>query len=273
MDNLSNSERKVARALLAQYPAAGLTTVAGLAAAAGVSAPTVVRFVARLGFSGYPAFQAALVHEVHEQMGSPLRQFATKGQSSHAGALRDTRASFEAMVSASYDELPESEFNTLVTLLSESTHDVRVVGGRFSRLLAEYLALHLRLVRPRVQVITNNHQTDRSLALIDTTPSSLVVVFDYRRYDADLAVLAQAATARGATVALMTDTWLSPIAQVAKVVLPCRVDSASPFDSLVPAMALTESLIASVSERLADAGVRRLEAVEAITEDSSSRPA
>ncbi len=270
MGELSNSERKVARALLAQYPAAGLTTVAGLAAAAGVSAPTVVRFVARLGFSGFPAFQAALVHEVHEQMGSPLKQFASKGRLSQAGALRDTRASFEAMVNASYDQLPESEYHALVTLLSEVNRDVRVVGGRFSHVLAEYLVLHLRLVRPRVQVLANNHQTDRSLALVDTTASTVVVVFDYRRYDTDLAGLAQAASDRGATVALMTDTWLSPIAQIAKVVLPCHVDCASPFDSLVAAMALTESLVAGVSERLGATGMRRLEAIEAISEQSGS---
>ena len=180
-------------------------------------------------------------------------------------------AYFAAMIDASYDDLPESEFESMVTLLSEVNRDVRVVGGRFSRVLAEYLVLHLRLVRPRVQVIANHHQTDRSLALIDTTPSTVVVVFDYRRYDTDLAVLAAAAAARGATVALMTDTWLSPIAQTAKVVLPCHVDAASPFDSLVAAMALTESLVAGVCERLGDDGMRRLEAIEAVNADRRPR--
>ena len=55
---LSPSERKVARALLADYPVAGLETVAALAGSAGVSPPTVVRFVARLGFSGHGPIQA-----------------------------------------------------------------------------------------------------------------------------------------------------------------------------------------------------------------------
>ena len=62
MDEFSNGERKVARALLAQYPTAGLTTVADLAASAGVSSPTVVRFVTRLGFTGFATFQRSLVH-------------------------------------------------------------------------------------------------------------------------------------------------------------------------------------------------------------------
>ena len=48
MGSLTASERKVARALLSMYPVAGLGTVAELAERAGVSSPTVVRFVARL---------------------------------------------------------------------------------------------------------------------------------------------------------------------------------------------------------------------------------
>ena len=60
----------------------------------------------------------------------------------------------------------------------------------------------------------------------------------------------------------MTDNWMSPVAQVAKVVLPARVDSASPFDSLVAAMAVTESLIAAVAEKLGNAGEERLRAME-----------
>ena len=61
---LTRSDLKVARALLSNYPAAGLNTVAHLAQVAGVSGPTVVRFVARLGFEGYPDFQQALLAEV-----------------------------------------------------------------------------------------------------------------------------------------------------------------------------------------------------------------
>lgn len=58
--DLSPAERKVARVLLAGYPAAGFETVATLAERATVSAPTVIRFVNRLGYKGFPDFQAAL---------------------------------------------------------------------------------------------------------------------------------------------------------------------------------------------------------------------
>ncbi|MFB7758506.1 MurR/RpiR family transcriptional regulator, partial [Streptomyces sp. NPDC056121] len=54
LGDLSPAERKVARVLLANYPSAGFETVAVLAERAGVSAPTVIRFVGRLGYRGFP---------------------------------------------------------------------------------------------------------------------------------------------------------------------------------------------------------------------------
>ncbi|MGW3470065.1 MurR/RpiR family transcriptional regulator [Saccharopolyspora sp. NPDC000995] len=264
LDDFSNSERKVARALLANYPTAGLTTVADLAERGGVSSPTVVRFVTRLGFSGFPSFQRALVHELNGELGSPLKQIAAK-RTSEEGVLPETLSSFAEMLSSSYADLPESEFGRLVGLLSDPGREIRVAGGRFSRLLAEYLVVHLRLIRSGVAMVSND-EIDRRSTVVEATSSTVFVVFDYRRYtDLNLRFSQQMAD-RGVTVCLMTDNWLSPIAKVAKVVLPVRVDSASPFDSLVAATAVTESVIAAVAERRGAKGVERLQQIEENTE-------
>ena len=73
MDEFTPAERKVARTLLARYPAAGLQSTAALAAAAGTSKPTVLRSLGRLGFGSYSDFQERLRAEVTRSMsGSPL---------------------------------------------------------------------------------------------------------------------------------------------------------------------------------------------------------
>ncbi|MBD3915569.1 MurR/RpiR family transcriptional regulator [Nocardioides hwasunensis] len=261
LDSLSNAERKVARALLAGYPTAGLTTGVDLARAAGVSNPTVVRFVNRLGFSGFPAFQRALVHDLNEDLGSPLRQYAEKGGLTEEGVLARTHRHFVDMVDTTYEELPESEFDKLVQLLSDPGKQVQVIGGRFSRVVSDYLAMHLSLVRTDVRALGMD-EFERRASIIDADQSTVLVVFDYRRYTERTFRLAEQASQRGAIVCLLTDNWMSPVAKVAKVVLPARVDSASPFDSLVAAMAVTESLIAAVAERLGSAGEQRLRAME-----------
>ncbi|MCR1785211.1 MurR/RpiR family transcriptional regulator [Nocardioides carbamazepini] len=261
LDELSNSERKVGRALLAQYPTAGLTTVVDLATAASVSPPTVVRFVTRLGFPGFPAFQRALVHELNGELGSPLKQYPEKVGPSEEGVLTETHQAFAAMLSASYDELPESEFAKLVKLLCDPGREVRVAGGRFSGSVSEYLVAHLRLLRSGVHHVSND-DLDRRTTIADASASTVFVIYDYRRYTEQNLVFAERMAGRGATVCLMTDNWLSPIAKTARVVLPTRVESASPFDSLVASMALTESIVAAVATAVGEAGVKRLELLE-----------
>src|SRR5512143_2707157 len=76
MGQLTASERKVARVFLAAYPIAGLETMAQLAKRAGVSGPTALRFVIKLGFDGYPEFQQALRREVQEKLTSSLAQYS-----------------------------------------------------------------------------------------------------------------------------------------------------------------------------------------------------
>src|SRR6266852_5070124 len=73
--SLSIAERKLARVLLASYPIAGLESVARFAERAGVSPPTVTRFITKLGFRGYPEFQEVLRHEVQARLSSPLARY------------------------------------------------------------------------------------------------------------------------------------------------------------------------------------------------------
>ena len=69
--DLTPSERKVVRALLDQYPRNGLGPMARLAEHAGVSDPTIVRLVKKLGFGGYAEFQDALLSDMDHRLRSP----------------------------------------------------------------------------------------------------------------------------------------------------------------------------------------------------------
>ena len=72
LPRLTARERKAAQMLLSNYPTTGLAPVAEFAERAQVSAPTVLRFVAKLGFQGYPDFQRQLREELEAQLASPL---------------------------------------------------------------------------------------------------------------------------------------------------------------------------------------------------------
>ncbi|MBB4742080.1 DNA-binding MurR/RpiR family transcriptional regulator [Actinoplanes octamycinicus] len=260
----SPSERRVGRALLAEYPSAGLETVASLAERAEVSAPTVLRFLSRLGFRGFPEFQRVLRAELAERQASPLAAYAAP-EDGTAGPRSRAADVLPQAVAGTLGDLPEAELERAVRLLADRQLRITAAGGRFSTLLAQYLVFHLIQLRGNSRMLPAA-PVERVDALVDVGRKDLFVLFDFRRYEQPTQQLARSVSERGARIILCTDRWLSPIAGLADVVLPSRVDSPSMYDSFVPALALLEVLVAGVVDKLGPAAQERLAAVEAVSQ-------
>jgi DNA-binding MurR/RpiR family transcriptional regulator len=246
---LTPAERKVVRVLLADYPVRGLEPVAKLAAEAGVSAPTVLRLVSKLDFDSYAAFQQALKSEVSARLSSPLSMHAMpdRPDAPTESALTRSQRILCDGITASFASLPKAEFEHAVRLLSDPRRGITLIGGRFSSMLAEYLAAHLRILRPNVRVVA---AADRISSMLDIGRGDVLVAFDYRRYQHDTVRLAMIAKQQGATLITFTDPYLSPLAAHADVILTTSVASPSPFDALTPAVALVETVIAALVDQL-----------------------
>ena len=271
LGDLTHAERKVARALMADYPVGGLDPVAKLAAAAGVSPPTVVRLVAKLGFDGYAEFQQSLKSEVSVRLSSPLQIHAERPGTAGEGALPRTERLLCDGIRSSFARLPPGEFGQAVRLLADPRRSVTLIGGRFSTMLAEYLAAHLRILRSGVQVLSAAGP-DRVSSMLDVGRRDVLVAFDYRRYQHDTIRLAMTAKDQGVTLVAFTDPYLSPLAARADVILTSSVASPSPFDALTPAVALVEAMISALVDRLGDAPRSRMARYDALnggTVDSS----
>lgn len=260
---LTPAERKVARTLLADYPVGGLEPVARLAAASAVSAPTVLRLVAKLSFESYADFQQSLKSEVSARMSSPLEMHADRPGKEPGGVLQRAEEVLCGGIRTSFTRLPPADFGRAVQLLADPRHAVTLIGGRFSSLLAEYLAAHLRILRPGVRLVPAAGN-DRISSILDVGRRDVLVAFDYRRYQRDTVRLAGAAREQGATVIAFTDPYLSPVSAYADVVFTSSVQAPSPFDALTPAMALVEALIAALVNQLGDAPRQRMTRYDAL---------
>ncbi len=133
---LTKSEVKVARELLANYPAAGLSTISRLAGLAGVSDPTVLRFASRLGYDGFGNLQEALLAEVEAQMRSPLTLGTGPAHASNrpANVYESFFAATAANLEAARKETPPEDLDAAVALIANPKVRVLCLGGRFSRL-------------------------------------------------------------------------------------------------------------------------------------------
>ena len=258
----SAAERKVASVLVEGYPARALGTVGSLAQQASVSAPTVLRFLAKLGFPRFADFQAAVVADVERQMGSPLNNLADAPDAAGSDHIY-TRALLmqaEALRLAAAQAVV-GEFDAIADLLADPRLAVKLLGGRYSQNLAQRLGVQLGQIRPGVSVVQQQLGFAYDM-LVDIGPRDLLVMFDYRRYQDELLHFATAARAAGARICLLTDTWRSPIAEHADAVLTSPDASASPFGSRVVATAQVEALVAAVTHRTRDQARARLARIE-----------
>src|SRR6202035_1653329 len=151
--SLSPAERKLARVLLASYPIAGLESVARFAERAGVSPPTVTRFITKLGFRGYPEFQEVLRQEVQARLSSPLARYHGEEAAKGAGSLVDDALEISQQnLRATLELLSHRDVEEVVELLADVRRRVLVIGGRLSGPLARYLAGQLHLLRPGIEL-------------------------------------------------------------------------------------------------------------------------
>jgi DNA-binding MurR/RpiR family transcriptional regulator len=262
LNDLSPAERKLARALLASYPIAGLESVARFAERAHVSPPTVTRFITKLGFRGYPEFQETLRHEVQARLSSPLTRYRDDQPARGTDSmLSDALEISSNNLKATMDVLSHRDVAEAVELMADVRRSVMVLGGRVSAPLARYLAAQLHLLRPGIGLV-DAERSGPAQQLIDMRRGDVLVVFDYRRYQADTIESARLASAQGCNVILFTDPWLSPASGFARQVIVASVDTVGPFDSLVGAMAVVEGVVAAVLSRLGPRAQARMQSLE-----------
>ncbi len=265
---LTAAELRIMQTLLRDYPAAGLQPVAALAADAGVSPPTVVRFTAKLGFAGHAQFQARLRAEVSARSAAPAQLYPSLGRTEPTTTvLRRCEHQIGRAVIDTLHAADDTDFAHAVTLVTDPSRPVLITGGRVSSTLALYLTTCLQLLRPGVHHVEPQHGT-RAAALIDVTAKHTVVAFDYRRYERDTIAFGTDAADRGGKVVLFTDTYLSPLARDASALIATSVDGPGPLACLTPAFAMVEALLVAVAERSPKKGRRRLTQLDELGGDT-----
>lgn len=275
---LTPAETRIAQVLLTDYPVAGLGTATALAKRAGVSDPTVIRLATKLGFDGFPAFQAKLLGEVEAGLQSPLMMMEAKRPAAKGRSVAEIymRSAAESVVTTADMVVPQA-YERAVQLIMEAKGRVFVLGGRFSRFVAGMLASYLLQFRPNVVSIQVLSAESFDM-LLDVSAQDTLVVFDHRRYQKDVIRFTEQAVERGAQLVLFTDPFRSPLAAKAKVVIVGRMEVGSPYDSLAPAVAQIEALIAHIvanDSRAQHSRVQMLERIRAenaVTLESTAAP-
>lgn len=261
-DNLTPAERQLASHILKHYPVAALGSITKLADAAGVSTPTVVRLVQKIGFKGYPDFQIGLREEVEERLVSPLTKhdrWASDVPRAHI--LNAFADSVVDNLHATLAQVDPAEFDAVCGLLADPERKIYAIGGRITHAIADYFVTHMQVIRQNVSLIADT-SNNWPPALLDISKGDILLVFDIRRYQNNLHEVVEAANEKGAEVVLITDPWVSPVSTLAQHRFSAHIEVPSGWDSSISIMVLIETMLAGVQRLTWDETQARLKWLE-----------
>ncbi|WP_085043746.1 MurR/RpiR family transcriptional regulator [Ensifer aridi] len=257
VNSMTNSEKRVARVLLAGYPTVGLASVTAFAKQAEVSAPTVLRFVAKLGFDGYPEFRRALRDEIDVCQNHPIKKPSVKG----LNAASDYCNELQEVVRSTLAELDSELVHRVIELFADERRGIYVLGGDLTTTVAGHLLYHLRKMRRSVFAIPATVQ-QRADRIIDLRKNDVLALFDIRQYHSDVVTTARISSQRGSTVVLFTDHLMSEASEMATHIFRAKVVTSSPWGSLLGLNAIVETIALALDKRLCSAVRPRVETVE-----------
>jgi len=237
-DRLTPTERRIAAAIVAEPTLLAFGTVSDLAHHVGTSRPSIVRFAAKLGFTGYPALQQSARAGLSQRLSTPSDRVRGDRLTS-AGDLRALTAAL-----APLEAIVESGLiGGLAPRIAAATA-VWIATGETSKASAHALESGLGIIRADVHLL-EDHSIGRALA--SAGPDDIALISDFSRYRRSAVVAAQALRAHSVPIVAITDGPLSPLAAFADTLIELSVPAVGPFDSSVSSVALAELIVAEVA--------------------------
>lgn len=264
--DLTGAERRVAEAILRDPQILAFGTVATVARESGAGAATVVRLAAKLGFGGFTELQALVQRDLVASLGPAAERIHELDPQDPAHPHGATEiGNVEATLAAVRPEALEA----VTVLLADRELSILVAASESAGGVATQFAGDLAGLRPAVERLDGNEvAVFRQLAVAGERGVLLAV--DVARYDRWLLAAFEAAGEAGCARIALTDSILSPLAELADHVFTISVDSTTPFESHVGTLALMNRIVLSVADRLRPSATERLARIERAWRDGGA---
>jgi RpiR family carbohydrate utilization transcriptional regulator len=254
--SLRPSEQLVADFVLRAPEAVTTTSMAGLAAATGVSEPTVLRFCHQLDCAGFPELKLKLAQSLVTGVPYVHREIAL-GDDTEQVVGKIFGASIHAL-SGVRDRLDQAALDRAVTALAKARRIECYGAGSAAVLAFDAQQKFFRLGIP-TSFYPDTHLQITAAATLQA--GDAVLCFSHTGAIKDIVRCAQTASASGATVIAVTRTG-SPLAQAAHVHLAVdtteNTEVYAPMISRVAQMVVLDVLATGVALACGPAGVARL---------------
>ncbi|MBP2303353.1 MurR/RpiR family transcriptional regulator [Azospirillum picis] len=271
LDRLRRAEAAVARTVLADPEATVRDSLAQLAARAGVSEPSVLRFCRSSGFDGFQDFKiglarhlaASAVLEQAAERPAPLVRDLAPGDSVASATEKVLNRAIDALVRLR-SRLDATTLERAAAALAHAAR-VQIVGAGASGAVA--LDAHHKLFRLLPQVAASSDAHLQAMAAATLGPGDVLLAISKTGTSAEILDAAAIARDGGATVIAITAS-ATPLAERADIRLTVDVDEDTavhtPMASRLAQLALVDALTVAVGLQAPPGLDRRLSRIKAV---------
>lgn len=266
---LTESEHRLAEALLREPDAGAFESLRQFAAKVGVNPSTLSRFVGKLGYERYRDLQMELRAVATRLHSSPAERAKSGPSQTQLAAILQRNIEEDIhqigqMLSGASLQLVEDA----VRLLAATKGTIYVVGNGWNRGLADLTAHRLALCHTRVESSSSLDLLGLGkMAQCSVADTAIVIVT--RRYSRRSLDLAAAMHSRGMPIIGITDSPASPLLRLTAIPLVASTARDGLFDSPTPLTSLLHALCAGVAHIASSSTVDRMKRVDGINEDLS----
>lgn len=265
---LTKKERVLADYILAHQDGIGLTTARGLAQAVAMTDTTVIRFLRKLGFTGFVDFRQQMNARMVEQLKNPGDVNLSPGEkyakTTPLLASKDMAAEVMGRTMENLQktaaELDSAKLKAAAEVLRHARRKY-IVGFRGSSSCAAYMFRKLVILLPNV--VQCSYADSMVLEqLIDITKNDCVFMYSFPRHSEINHTIIEIAHKAGAKIILMTNKVTSPLASLADYVIPVQVEGVGYTNSYVVPLAVSEILLLMLGQQLTKKEKARMEDLE-----------
>lgn len=242
-DDLPRSQKALARLVLADPSLVCTCTTLELAARAGVSNATVVRFASGLGFSGYAELQ-----KLSRKMllaDRYIRETPHTGPMAHSlGAILERQ---KQQMKHAFSRISQDDFDRLTEAIA-SARRIYIAGVRAVYAPASFLARMLNLFFRNTTFLPMFGESAYE-ELFTGDENDLFICFSVIRYSQYSLTLTELAAQRNIPVVVITDNALSPAARLASITMEVSLERSTIISSVLGLTALVEALLSALSSR------------------------
>lgn len=270
--SMTKTQRKIADYFVKNLERVGMSSSMELAREIGVSDVSITRFARAIGYNGFTDLKNDIYNNLAitaaggiSSLSLTERYNANREMSGTNVCRTDYLKGSQYNLEKTFQQNSDEAFDKAVAVLLQANRWY-IAGFRSCIGVASQCAYLLQMVKRNVVSVLNEGASGIA-QIFDIAKDDCLLLFSVSRFYKIDIELAKLAKKRGASICVITDSMLSPLSEIADVMLLAESRSMAFFCSAVPLTAIAEYLVSKITQECSETYYQAAKQWDELTEE------